>query len=177
MKLALVLLGSLAACGKKAEQPAVAPTTTPDARTLDAATARGSSAAGSSTGPSGSSGSSGSGGSSAAADENPRTSEVCTEVLAKIVECAKDKKFLEALDEGVDAKRKANDKKYLAVIVKLHWDSCSSLPTAIQDEGFLRPDRWPHVVELVTTANALTTCGGLGTALSEGGLFGGDMAN
>jgi hypothetical protein len=108
-----------------------------------------------------------------AADDNPRTSELCSEVLEKIVACHKDKEFLSALDEGVDARRKAADKKHLAQIVKWHYTDCGALPTAIEDGGFL--DNWSRVSAM---PGILESCGKLGTALqAAGGLFGGDVAN
>jgi hypothetical protein len=108
-----------------------------------------------------------------AADDNPRTSELCSEVLEKIVACRKDKEFLSALDEGVDAKRKAANKKHLVQIVKWHYTDCGALPTAIEDGGFL--DNWSRVSAM---PGILESCGKLGTALqAAGGLFGGDVAN
>jgi hypothetical protein len=109
----------------------------------------------------------------AAADDNPRTSELCGEVLLKIVACHKDKQFLAALDDGVDAKRKAADKKHLVQIVKWSYNDCGALPTAIEDGGFL--DSWSTVSG---TPGILESCGKLGAALrAAGGLFGGDVAN
>ncbi|TMQ16223.1 MAG: hypothetical protein E6J90_10255 [Deltaproteobacteria bacterium] len=109
----------------------------------------------------------------AVVDDNPRTSELCGEVLLKIVDCAKDKQFLAALDEAVDAKRKAADKKHLSQIVKWHYTDCGALPTAIEDGGFL--DNWSTVSG---APGILDSCGTLGTALRKaGGLFGGDVAN
>ena len=94
-------------------------------------------------------------------------------MLLKIVECAKDKGFLDALDEGVDAKRKAANKKHLKQIVKWHYSDCGALPTAIEDGGFL--DNWRRVAAM---PGLLDSCGKLGTGLNiTGGLFGGDVAN
>jgi hypothetical protein len=108
-----------------------------------------------------------------AADDNPRTSELCGEVLLKIVACHRDKQFLSALDKGVDAKRKVANKKHLAQIMKWRYSDCGALPTAIEDSGFL--DNWSTVSG---TPGILYSCGKLGTAVrSAGGLFGGDVAN
>jgi hypothetical protein len=108
-----------------------------------------------------------------AVDDNPRTSELCGEVLLKIVACHKDKQFLSALDEGVDRKRKTANKKHLVQIVKWRYTDCGALPTAIEDGGFL--DSWSTVSG---TPGILDSCGKLGAAVrSAGGLFGGDVAN
>lgn len=108
-----------------------------------------------------------------AIEQNPRTSELCNQVLVKILACHKDKQFLEALREGVDAKRRAADKKHLAQIVKWHYEFCVDLPTAIEFGGFL--DNWSIVSSV---PSAVDSCGQLGTTLnSAGGLFGGDVAN
>ena len=109
----------------------------------------------------------------AAEDDNPRTSELCGEVIVKIVDCHKDKQFLSALNEGVDAKRKAANKHHLKQIVSWRYNDCGSLPTAIEDGGFL--DHWSVVAGM---PGILDSCGKLGTALqAAGGLFGGDVAN
>lgn len=109
----------------------------------------------------------------AAADADPRTSELCGEVLVKIVACRRDKQFLAALDDGVDAKRKAANKKHLRQIVKWRYTDCGALPTAIEDGGFL--DHWTTVA---AAPGLLDSCAKLGAALrAAGGLFGGDVAN
>lgn len=109
----------------------------------------------------------------AAADEDPRTSELCGEVLVKIVACRKDKTFLAALADGADAKRKAADKKHLRQIVKWRYTDCGALPTAIEDGGFL--EHW-HTV--ASAPGLLDSCAKLGAAVrAAGGLFGGDVAN
>jgi hypothetical protein len=109
----------------------------------------------------------------AAVDDNPRTSELCGEVLVKIVACRKDKAFLAALANGADGKRKAADKKHLRQIAKWRYTDCGALPTAIEDGGFL--DHWRTVAG---APGILDSCAKLGAAVrAAGGLFGGDVAN
>lgn len=171
----LALLVIAMACSKKADRPATTqppsetpaapaagappqPTAHPTPPAPDAPAATAPDAAGSAAAP---------------VDEDPRTSELCNQVLVKILECAKDKGFLAALANGVDAKRKAMDKKHLRQIVKWHYESCGDLPTAIEFGGFL--DHWSSVA---ATPDAVTSCDKLGKTINAaGGLFGGDVAN
>lgn len=108
-----------------------------------------------------------------AIDDNPRTSDLCTKVLAKIVACQHDKSFLTALDEGVDAKQKKLNKRLLKEVAGWTYRDCVAIPTAVQYAGFL--EHWDMIVGV---PSALDSCGKLGTTLnSAGGLFGGDVAN
>jgi hypothetical protein len=160
---AIAILLATLGCNKKTEQPVATTTTTPDAVKPPATDAPGVVAAPTPDAAA----------VAAPTDDNPRTSELCSRVLVKIFECQKDKHFLEALDEGVEPKRRAADKKHLAQIVKWHYTDCGALPTAIEEGGFL--DHWSTVVDV---PSALDSCGKLGTTLnSAGGLFGGDIAN
>jgi hypothetical protein len=158
--IAIVLICSVG-CGKKAETsgaaatpPAAAPpAATPPAATPDAAVV---------VAPP-----------DAKIDDNPRTSDLCTKVLAKIVACQHDKSFLTALDEGVDARQKKLNKRLLKEVAGWTYRDCVAIPTAVQYAGFL--EHWDMIVEV---PSALDSCGKLGTTLnSAGGLFGGDVAN
>jgi hypothetical protein len=109
-----------------------------------------------------------------AAEENPRTSPLCSKVLEKIVECQKDKGFIEALNEGAEDAQVKLNKRFLKEVAR--WKeadtNCMNLAPAIEYMGFL--NKWDRVASV---PDAVESCGKLGTVInSAGGLFGGDRA-
>ena len=166
-----LVLANLAACNKKSEAPASPPAPDPHAAPAapDAAVAPVDAAPVPVVDAM----------AAAAADarqvEDPRASELCSKVLAKIVECQKDKAFLSALHEGIDANRLKLSKRFLKEVAR--WKEgdtdCSNLAPAIEYGGFL--DHWSVIAAV---PDVLESCGKLGTMInSAGGLFGGDRAD
>jgi hypothetical protein len=139
--------------------------------------AGGSAAGGSAAGGSAAGGSAAGGSAVAPPDrkvEDPRESELCSKVLKKIVECQKDKEFLSALNEGVDATQKKLNVRLLKEVAR--WKpaetECANLPAGLEYGGFL--DHWDRIAAV---PDLIESCGKLGTMINTaGGLFGGDRA-